>query len=365
MYKIFMYVLAYISAMKEARKVQKAGYSSLSVSLPSTWSRNNGIKSGDLLMVSEEAEGYLKIFPAAEQQRFETKVNINADLCHEPEILKRIVAGCYLLGYDTIRVTSSKELLSSQLEDIRIMTKRLPGLEILETTLRRVTVRCFVDPRRIPVEELMKKLHVMVTAMHNASMNALLGGRTELAKEALQMENEVDQIYFLAVRQLLLALRERDIAGEIGIESPLHAAGSRVAAKALEEIADVTAGIAKETIVLSEVGFKMDAGMLQAMQKFSSLVQSIFGKTMKAFLSRDIKLANETLNSVEETDTDQKMLLELVAKIDNHSAMYSLMSIVWNLGRILGYSKIIAEIAITRFLRQSNSLCTIEKEGVR
>jgi hypothetical protein len=82
-------------------------------------------------------------------------------------------------------------------------------------------------------------------------------------------------------------------------------------------------------------------------------------------LSRDIKLANETLNSAEQTETDQKMLLELVAKIDDHKAMYSLMSIVWNLGRILGYSKIISEIAITRFLRQSNSLCTIEKEGVR
>ena len=149
------------------------------------------------------------------------------------------------------------------------------------------------------------------------------------------------------------------------MESPLHATGNRVAAKALEEIADVTTGIAKETIVLSEVGFKMDAGTLQAMQKFSSLVQTIFGKTMKAFLNRDMKLANETLNSIEQTDTDQKMLLELVAKIDDHKAIYSLMSIIWNLGRILGYSKIIAEIAITRFLRQSNTLCTIEKEVVR
>jgi phosphate uptake regulator len=351
--------------MKETRKVQKAGYSSLAVSLPSSWSKNNGIKSGDLVMVSEDVEGYLKIFPAAEQQRFETKGNINADLCNEPEILKRIIAGCYLLGYDTIKVTSNKELLSSQLEDIRMMTKRLPGLEIVETTLRRVTVRCFVDPRRIPVEELMRKLHVMVTAIHNVSMNALLGGRIELAKEALQMENEIDQIYFLVVRQLLLALLDRDIASEIGIESPLHATGNRVAAKALEETADVIVGIAKEAITLSEAGFKMDTNTLQAMQKFSSLVQSIFGKTMKAFLSRDMKLANETLNSVEQTDTNQKTLLELVAKIDEHKAIYSLMSIIWNLGRILDYSKIIAEIAITRFLRQSNTLCTIEKEAVR
>lgn len=351
--------------MKEARKVQKAGYSSLAVSLPSSWSKDKGIKPGDLVMVSEDVEGYLKISPATEQQRFETKVNVNADLCHEREILKRVIAGCYLLGYDTIRVTSNKELLSSQLEDIRTMTKRLPGLEIVETTLRRVTVRCFVDPRRIPVEELMRKLHVMVTAMHNACMNALLGGRTELAKEALQMENEVDQIYFLAVRQLLLALRNKDIAGEIGIESPLHAAGNRVAAKALEEIADVATAIAKETLALTELGYKLDADVSVAMHKFSSLIQSIFGKTMKAFLSRDLKLANETLNSIEQADAEQKMLSELIAKQEDHKAMYSLMSIIWNLGRILGYCKIIAEITITRFLRQSSVICTIEKETMR
>lgn len=351
--------------MKEARKVQKAGYSSLAVSLPSSWSKDKGVKPGDLVMVSEDAEGFLKISLAKEQQRFETKADINADSCYEPDILKRVIAGCYLLGYDTLRVTSKKELHPSQLEDIRTMTKRLPGLEIVETTLRRVTVRCFVDPSRIPVDELIRKLHVMVTAMQNAAMSALLGGRPELAKEALQMENEVDQIYFLVVRQLLLALKDKDIAGEIGIESPLHATGNRVVAKALEEIADVTAAISKETMSLAAMEFKMETKTTQDLQKFSSLVQSIFGKTMKAFLNRDLKLANETLNSINQVDAEQRVLADGLAKQSDPRVNYSLMAILWNLGRILGYCKIIAEVTITRFLRQSSPICGIEKEAVR
>ena len=351
--------------MKEARKIQKAGYSSLAVSLPSSWTREKGVKSGDIVMVSEDAEGFLKIALPGLPSRFETKVAINADLCHESEILKRVIAGCYLLGYDTMRVTSNKELHPSQVEDIRSMTKRLPGLEIVETTLRRVTVRCIVDPSRIPVDELMRKLHVMVTAMHNAAMNALLGGRPELAKEALQMENEIDQIYYLVVRQLLLALKDRDIASEIGIESPLHATGNRVVAKALEEIADVTAAIAKETMALSAKEFKMDPRTSQDLQKFSSLVQTVFGKTMKAFLSRDLRLANETINSVEQADAEQRALAEGLGKQEEHGVNYSLMHILWSLGRILGYCKIIAEISITRFLRQTSPICAIEKAAVR
>ena len=351
--------------MKEARKIQKAGYSSLAVSLPSSWTKEKGIKSGDIVMVSEDADGFLKIVLPGEPSRFETKVSINADLCYESEILKRVIAGCYLLGYDTIRVTSNKELHPSQQEDIRSMTKRLPGLEIVETTLRRVTVRCIIDPSRIPVDELMRKLHVMVTAMHNAAMNALLGGRPELAKEALQMENEIDQIYHLVVRQLLLALKDRDIANEIGIESPLHATGNRVVAKALEEIADVTAGIAKETMALSAKEFKMDDKTLKDLQKFSSLVQTVFGKTMKAFLSRDLRLANETINSVIQADAEQRALAEELGKQEGSGANYSLMYMLWSLGRIFGYCKIIAETTITRFLRQTSPICAIEKEAVR
>ena len=44
----------------EPRKIQKVGYSTLSVSLPMNWAKKTGIKKGDVVFISEENDGAYK-----------------------------------------------------------------------------------------------------------------------------------------------------------------------------------------------------------------------------------------------------------------------------------------------------------------
>ena len=48
--------------------------------------------------------------------------------------------------------------------------------------------------------------------MLEASIKALVEGRPEPATEAFHMEKEADRIYWLIVRQLLLAIRDRTVS---------------------------------------------------------------------------------------------------------------------------------------------------------
>jgi phosphate uptake regulator len=215
----------------EARKVQRVGYSTLTVSLPRNWVGDVNLKAGDIVSIKREDDGSLKLIPGTERKSDEAKnVLVKADLCSSPNLLTRVITGNYILGHDTIQIAAKDELRKVHLGEIQSTIKRVTGLSIVEQTLKQVTLQSFVDPTRFPIYGLMRRLHIIISAMLDASIKALLERKAELAAEVTQMEEESDRIYWLIVRQLLLAIRDRSTASKMGINSPLHIVGDRVVA---------------------------------------------------------------------------------------------------------------------------------------
>src|SRR5436309_13546522 len=90
----------YIESMDEMRRLQKVGYSTLSVSIPSDFAKDLGLRAGDNMLVSEEADGTLRLIPAVSAKRV-SRATIKTDqLDGEELILKLIIAG-NALRYDT------------------------------------------------------------------------------------------------------------------------------------------------------------------------------------------------------------------------------------------------------------------------
>lgn len=345
---------------KETRKVQRVGKSSLAISLPRNWVRQTGVKQGDVVTLSEDSDGALRLEPGY-LERTSMKCTINADLSREKELLSRLVTGCYVLGYDTIVVSSKDELLPEQLEEIRRVVKRLRGLEIVELSMKMVTIQSFVDPTRFPVDGLIRRMHVMISSMFDAALNALRKGRPELANEALRIESEVDELYWLIVRQLLLALRHREIGATIGIDSPLHAVGDRVASKTLEEIGDFIENLANEVMRLKEFEIEVDDRMMKRLSKLGDLVQTVFEETVKSLFTRDIRLASKALETAKQAAEEERELTSQIMEGSSDAKVAaSLRSIIWSLGQIARYCDIIGEITVNRFLRQSSNILTIE-----
>lgn len=346
-----------------SRKVQKVGYSTLVVSLPKDWANETGIKRGDTVMFRKEGDGTLKIFPEVgrEQEKFVKSV-IDADKCHEREMLTRVLTGNYVLGHDAIEVVSKSELRPEHMQEIRNTTRRLTGIGIVEQTIRKVTIQSFVDQTKFPVDGLIRRLYILTWSMQDAAMSALLEHRPELAEEALRMEEEVDRIYWLITRQLLLAAQDTSMMKKIGLKSTRAIVSNRLITKCIEEMADYAENMAKEVLSIKDQDYTLHPDIREELSQLNRLVQTILDKTMKGQFTSDLGLANNVIETVKQADERRRKIVErILTQVSNISAAISLKSITWSLRQVARMCDVIAEITINGILSSSTEICRYEE----
>src|SRR6059036_4297037 len=280
--------------MMEARKVQKVGYSTLIVSLPKNWVEEVGLKQGDIVSFRREPDGGITIYPGLTHERESYRYLVDADRCDTPNLLTRIVTANYLTGHDTIQIVAKKELSKRHLEEIRGVSRRLTGLGIVEQSLRSVTLQSFVDPTKFPIYGLMRRLQIILSSMLETAVKAVVEGRPNLADEVLHMEEEADRIYWMIIRQLLLAVLDRRVAKEVGIDGPMHVVGNRVIAKSLEQMADSASHVALEAQKLKGDGKNADPKITKGILEYSDKVRLLIEDSFNAPF---IRALNESSNN--------------------------------------------------------------------
>jgi len=348
----------------EIRKVQKVGHSTLTVSLPRDWVEQVGLKQGNVVSIRRTDDGSLRLIPGVAGEKPEaTTARVNADLCGEHELLSRIITGNYIEGRDSIVIASSKDLTSEHLWEIRSTVQRLMGLSIVEQTPKEVLIQSFVDPSKFPVSGLIQRLHKVGLSMQDAAMTALLEKRQDLAGEVLQMENEGDRIYWLIVRQLILATTKVTAARDIGVFNPQHALGNRIVAKYLESIADCAENAAKEVIAIKDEDYEKHKSVLAEIHDMNKAVRLISENTMKAFTKLDVNLANRSIEEgLRAQARNRKISEKIVDDISSRNVALALRSIAWNLTEIARYCQMIAEVTINRYLEEPSDLCSFKKQ---
>src|SRR3989442_14824297 len=154
-------VLTWIMEL-ETRKVQKLGYSSLGVSLPKDWASSNGIRPGALVSLAIEDDGSLRVrVGPLEEYPVTAEATIDADEWSGPEALTRMITGNYIVGCNTIRLRSREELSPSQLQEIHEAVRGLTGLTIVNQGPKFVTIENIVEPTRVPIDGLLRRLHYL------------------------------------------------------------------------------------------------------------------------------------------------------------------------------------------------------------
>jgi phosphate uptake regulator len=351
-----------MSMMMEARKVQKVGYSTLIVSLPKDWVEEVSLKQGDIVSFRRESDGGITVYPGLTKERENKRYIIDADLCDSPNLLTRIVTANYLTGHDTIQIISKKELSSGHLEEVRGVSRRLTGLGIVEQNLKSVTLQSFVDPTKFPIYGLMRRLQIILSSMLEQAVKSVVEGRTAMADEVLHMEEEADRIYWMIIRQLLLAVLDRRVAKEVGIEGPMHVIGNRVIAKSLEQMADLASHVAVEAQKLKgevkSLDPKINKGLLDLSDKVRSLIEDSFNALMKG----DLKKSNECIDRVEACENlERSLTTDVMKSVKDVNLAVGLRSIIWDVGQMARDSVSIAEVGINRKLETPSDFCMWEK----
>ncbi len=350
-------LLTVLMARENLRRLQRVGKATISVSLPKRWVRERGLKPGDLVMLVEEEDGSLRVrSPTAREEK--VICTINAELCGAPGLLGRILVGCYHQGYDNVRVMSNHGFRREQLREVAETVDRLPGFEIVEQSPRRIVIQSFIDPAKFPLEGLLKRLQVIVATMLNNLIDYLETGRQTYLENIEELEEKVDELYFLILRLIISYLRRRELGEPLGIDSPPYASGARVVAKTLEEIADFLTSIAKELKRMRRQGDRLDKDSAKILRRYAEFIHLLFGKSMKSFFSVDAILANEVIEQVNEFIGGEESL-SVSPALQGHPTHLQYMT--WSLGYMVRNCRVIAEVALNRFVRNNTPICNLSR----
>src|SRR5947208_3801254 len=351
-----------MSLMMEARKVQKVGYSTLIVSLPKDWVEEVGLKQGDIVSFRRESDGGITVYPGLTKERESFRYIIDADLCDSPNLLTRIITANYLTGHDTIQIVSKKELSSRHLEEVRGVSRRLTGLGIVEQNLKSVTLQSFVDPTKFPIYGLMRRLQIILSSMLEQAVKSVVEGRVALADEVLHMEEEADRIYWMIIRQLLLAVLDRRVAKEVGIEGPMHVVANRVIAKRPQQMADSASHVTLGAQKLKRDGKTGDPKKNKGILDYSDKVRLLIEDSFNALMKGDLKKSNDCIERGAGCEAlERELTADIMRSVKLVNLAVGLRSIVWDVGQMAKYSEAIAEVAINRHLEAPSAFCAWEK----
>src|SRR5213596_4105070 len=281
----------------ETRKVQKLGYSSLGVSLPKDWASSNGIRPGALVSLAIEDDGSLRVrVGPLEEYPVAAEATIDADEWSGTESLTRMITGNYIVGCNTIRLRSREELSPSQLQEIHEAVRGLTGLTIVNQGPKFVTIENCVEPTRFPIDGLLRRLHYLTSRMQKLVLGVISGDVKGNIEEVARMELEVDRLYWLVVRQLLLAAQNRTISAKIGVTEPRHLLGNRVASVTLENIGDLWEELAAGVGPFLKPARRIPREFAKTSGNLKGKLEDVIELTMTSFFASDLEKANEALD---------------------------------------------------------------------
>jgi phosphate uptake regulator len=343
--------------LDQPRKVQKVGYSTLAVSIPKEFAQDMRIVPGDTILFRAEADGTLRLIPATRAKK-SSRAIIRAELVGAEEMLVRLIVGAYALGYDAIEV-AGREPLDQSTIDLTIKTiKRLMGIEVVESDRRRIVGQSFTDPTKFPVDSLIKRLQILVSQSLEDVVQALDLVQTRSLNNVARVQEEIDELYWLILRQLLVALNRRELASEIGIESPLHASGDRVSAKTLDEIGNIINEMSEELIRLKSRGTVMNPEVTTRVRQLAAKAGDALGTTMESLLTPDLHLIEASVSLVDETLRLEREIIDEMLEKGEYGYSRVLVS---HFGQLARYCNIIIEIASHRLLRKTTKVALIQQ----
>ena len=340
----------------EPRRIQKVGYSTLSVSIPMNWTKKMNIKKGDIVFLSEENDGALRIASEAGKSEDTSVYVVNVDECDNTTILARVIVGNYVLGRNIIKVESSKRLMREQIEAIRLVTQKLLGIGIIEESDRHLLLQCSIDPKNFPVETVIKRLNVIASIMFKKSLDSLMDDDVELAKDAVTREYEADTIYWLLSRLLASSQQSRTISESIGISDPMDIAEYNLIAWYLEMICDRLDDICNNIIKNNDIWKGVDSDFIERLGQMAAVSFTMFDKAMKSIVNKDLKIASDAVDLYEAVQLEEQKLLDEMQKDKTHFISH-LNNIAWEYKMISEHSAAIAEISIDNILRKRNNIC--------
>jgi phosphate uptake regulator len=280
----------------EIRRVQFTGGSSYIITLPKEWIDAQKVKKNDPLGIEVQIDGTLLITKTIEQEPLQRKKEFHVDAITEPAYLFRLLIGAYISGITTIVITSKERLPPFVRGVVRDFTKMTIGQEVIEETDSVITLKDLLNPSEMPFANTIKRMFVIVKAMHEDAITAIRTGNSSLAADVTARDNDVDRLHWLIARQTHMILSNVALSKKMGI-TPGMAVHYFVISRIIERIGDHAERIVDHAqAVLTK---DLDPVIIEKIAKASELSVGIFDRSIVSFFNNDMKKSHKNIESVQ------------------------------------------------------------------
>jgi phosphate uptake regulator len=309
-----------------ARRLQQIG-SSILVSLPSMWIKNNNLKKGSIVPVHINRDNSISIFPSQDDTDDRTKELTIPYSSVSMDMLVNQVYGGYLLGYDMITIKASSQISFEDADRIKKAIRKLVGLEIVDEDGFHISAQFLLDADTLDAEKILRRMSAIVAGMYRDMLEAvkLKQQNSSIRKVIIGRDDEVDRQYFLLVRLIRSAMMDQKLAVKLNL-SNIDILDYRIAANLLESAGDYIVDLAN-SIDLSYI--KIADKIVEA----GVLVEKMHEKSVAAFVNKNRSESNAIVKMYDN-------FMEIKNSIKNSADSKSLESTVAVLNLIYSMDKI-------------------------
>ncbi len=319
----------------------------MTVSLPKDWIEANSIKPGTPVVVRAMIDGTISIDPKMQQERVESRKVIMVEDNETKEHLTRKLIGAYLAGYNIIEVRSKGRLDLDLKHGVKEISRMVIGPEVIEETSNTIVLHDLSDPVELPQEKCVRRMHLIVDSMHKDAIVSLQDEDEDLAQDVIDRDTDVDRLYWMAVKQYNLILKDRKLSEKIGVNI-YEGMSNMLVARGIERIGDHAEKIAHNSIILAKSGNKITD--LKEIGDLSEQAIKILDMAMQAFFLKDIGSANEIIDKGDKLVQHCQDLGSNSRMPTNISAVVRT-SVLDSIIRTTMYAMDIAEVAINGAMR--------------
>lgn len=303
--------------VRYARRLQQIG-SSILVSLPSLWIKNNNLKKGNIVPLHINRDNSISIFPSEDDIADKIKELTIPYPSVSMDMLVNQVYGGYLLGYDMIRIKASSQISFEDADRIKKAMRKLVGLEIVDEDGFHMSAQFLLDADTLDAEKILRRMSAIVAGMYRDMLEAIkLKQNSSIRKVISGRDDEVDRQYFLLVRLIRSAMMDQKLAGKLNL-SNIDILDYRIAANLLESAGDYIVDLVN-AIDLSRIK------AIDEIVEAGVLVEKMHEKSVAAFVNKNRSESNvivktydnfmQIMNSVKRS-VDSKNLESTVAVLN-------------------------------------------------
>ena len=185
------------------RKIQLVAGTTYTVSLPKEWVKKNHLKEKNEIALYEKNDETLVISAQLSENEKMKEISLDAD--KYASNIDRILFAVYYMGVETINLFSKIGLSKDVKSVIRKTLTHMSGTEISYEDKRKITIKVLLDKSKIDIMQVLYRIYLLLDT-------SLLNVRDELNIEEIRLnENEIDRLYHLTAKVIMLSLTNSDI----------------------------------------------------------------------------------------------------------------------------------------------------------